>query len=249
MKTQKTALVTGASKGIGRAIAIKLAKEGYYTYFTYYTDKSGAEETLKLIFENAGIGEAICSDARLEKDTINLVNTIKQKHTHIDVFVSNAVRDVSKTIEDSSFDEWKLAIDTKLHGLWLGVKYFLPLLKQSEDANIIVISSNADEKPPAEVLSYATATGATNTLFKALVPYLAKYKIRINAIMPGEVRTANWQSLQCDDEFWEILVSKNPLGRVATVEDVADAIMIPINDEHKFLNGNCIFVNGGSHLM
>jgi NAD(P)-dependent dehydrogenase (short-subunit alcohol dehydrogenase family) len=66
--------------------------------------------------------------------------------------------------------------------------------------------------------------------------------------MPGEVRTANWQGLENDDEAWKKFAEKNPMKRVATVEDVADALIPLVNDPHKFLNGNFLFVNGGSHL-
>lgn len=248
MQQQKVAIVTGSSKGIGKAIAIRLAKDDYFVYVTYHTDEKGGHNTVREIKNNGGVASLQKLDVSNEKSVSELMVLVKKEFGHLDVLVNNAERDIIKTIEDSSFDEWKLAINTKLHGAWLSTKYAIPLLKKSENANIIMISSSADERPSADILSYATATAALTSLTKSLAIHLPSYGIRVNAVMPGEVRTANWQGLEKDDVLWKGFADKNPMKRVATVEDVADAVVPLINDPHKFLNGNFIFVNGGNHL-
>lgn len=245
---KRIALVTGSSKGIGKAIAIRLAKDGYFVYVTYCTDKQGGTDTISEIEKNGGKASLQKLDVSNEKSVSELMTLIEKESDHLDVLVNNAEKDIIKTMEDSSFDEWKLAIDTKLHGAWLCTKYALPLLKKSDNANIIMISSSADERPTEDILSYATATAALTSLTKSLAIHLPKYGIRVNAVMPGEVRTANWQGLENDDKLWEGFADHNPMKRVATVEDVADAVIPLINDPHKFLNGNFLFVNGGNHL-
>lgn len=245
---QKVAVVTGSSKGIGKAIAIRLAKDGFFVYVTFHTDEAGGCSTVNEIKQAGGMASLQKLDVSNEASVSQLMALIDKEFGHLDVLVNNAVKDVSKRMEDSSFDEWKLAIDTKLHGAWLSTKYALPLLKKSENANVIMISSSADVSPSPDILSYAIATAALNAFIKAMAIHLPPYGIRVNAVMPGQVRTANWGELENDDELWKKFAEQNPMKRVATVEDVADAVMIFINDPHRFLNGNLFFVNGGNHL-
>jgi len=246
---RKVAVVTGSSKGIGRAIAIRLARDGYSVYVTYHTDKVGGCATADEIKRISGQSFLQELDVTSENSVSQLMASVGESFDHLDVLVNNAVQSIDKSIEDSSFDEWKLAIDTKLHGAWLCTKHALPLLEKSENANMIVISSNADERPSPEILSYAIATAAATSFAKAMAIHLPRYGIRVNAVMPGQVRTANWGELEKDDDLWKSFADTNPLKRVATVEDVADAVMILINDPHRFLNGNLLYVNGGNHLQ
>ena len=245
---KKVAVVTGSSKGIGQAIAIRLAKDGYVVYVTYCTDKAGGQSTINEINKNGGESFLHEVDVTNEHSVSQLMESVEKQFGHLDVLVNNAAFSVDKRMEDASFAEWKLAMDIKLHGAWLATKYAIPLLKQSENANVIIISSSADEKPSPEVLSYAIATAATNAFAKAMAFHLPPYGIRVNAIMPGQVITANWGPLEKDDALWQKFADNNPMKRVATPEDVADAVMIFVNDPHKFLNGNLLYVNGGSHL-
>ena len=246
---QKVAVVTGSSKGIGKAIAIRLAREGYFVYITYYTDKAGGEDTTNQIKKMGGTASLNKLDASNEKDVTQLMMTVKKEFGHLDVLINASARSIDKRMEDSSFEEWKLGIDSKLHGAWLCTKYAIPLLKLSQNANVIMISSNADEHPSPEVLSYAISIAATNSLTKALAIHLPSYGIRVNAVMPGPTRTDNWGELKNDDKFWKHFAEKNPMKRVTTFKDIADAVMLLINDPNKFINGNLFYVSGGSHLM
>lgn len=248
MNKQKVALVTGSSKGIGKAIAQRLAKDDYFVYVTYYTDEKGGTDTAEKITKTGGKASLNKLDVSNEQSVVTIMKLIDKEFGYLDVLVNNAERDVSKPIEDSSFDEWQLAIDTKVHGAWLCTKYAIPLLKKSQNANIIFVSSNADEHPNPDVVTYAVAIAATNCFMRAMATHLPKYGIRVNAVMPGPVRTDNWAELKEDDNFWEKISNENPMKRVTTTEDVADAAPLLINDPHKFLNGVQLFVSGGSHL-
>ncbi|KKP58826.1 MAG: 3-ketoacyl-(acyl-carrier-protein) reductase [Microgenomates group bacterium GW2011_GWD1_33_9] len=247
-KKQKVAVVTGSSKGIGKAIAIRLARDDYYVYVTSFSDEVGGKNTVTEIEKTGGKASLQELDVTEEQSVLRLMKLVGKEFGYLDVLINNAERDIVKTIEDSTFEEWKLAIDTKLHGAWLSTKYAIPLLKKSKNANIIMISSNADERPAEDILSYATATAALTSFTKSLAIHLPKYGIRVNAVMPGQVRTDNWGDSKNNDELWKKFAEENPFKRVATVEDIADATILLINDPHKFLNGNFLFVNGGSHL-
>ncbi len=245
---QKVAVVTGSSKGIGRAIAIRLAKDGYFVYVTYHTDEAGGRATMDEIKQIGGKASLQRLDVTSDSSVSQLMTVIGNEFGHLDVLVNNAARSIDKNIEDSSLDEWKLGFDTKLHGAWLCTKYAIPLLKKGENANVIIISSSADRNPSPEILSYAIATAATTAFAKAMALHLPSFGIRVNAVMPGQVRTALWGELEKDDELWKGFAENNPMKRIATPEDVADAAMVLINDPHRFLNGNLLYVNGGSHL-
>jgi len=247
-KNNKVAVVTGSSKGIGKAIAIRLAKEGYFVFVTYFTDEKGGLDTINKIKEIGGGSALQKVNVANENEVIELMKKVENDFGHMDLLVNNACRDVSKNMQDSSLEEWKMAIDSKLHGAWLCTKYAIPLLKKSANANVIFVSSNADEAPSPEILSYAIATGALNSFIKAMAIHLPEFGIRVNTVMPGQVRTDNWGELINDDKLWQTFADTNPMKRVTTVEDVADAMMLLINDPHKFLNGNFLYVNGGNHL-
>lgn len=249
MKKNKVAVVTGSSKGIGQAIAIHLVKEGYFVYVTYFTDEAGGKKTITEIEKIGGAALLQKVDITNEVSVSNLMKEIKNKYGYLDVLVNDAAKSVDKKMEESTFEEWKLAFDNKVHGAWLATKFALPLLKKSVNANVIFINSSADEKPSPDVLSYAVATGALNSLIKALAIHLPPYKIRVNAVMPGPTRTANWGELINDDTLWKKFAERNPMKRTTTFEDITDAVMFFINDPRKYLNGNFLFVDGGSHLQ
>lgn len=249
MKKNKVAVVTGSSKGIGQAIAIRLTKEGYFVYVTYFTDEAGGKKTIAEIEKNGGAALLQKVDITNEASVSSLMKRVEEKCGHLDVLVNDAARSVDKKMEDATFEEWKLAFDNKVHGAWLATKFALPLLKKSVNANLIFINSSADEKPSPDVLSYAVATGALNSLIKALAIHLPPDKIRVNAVMPGPTRTDNWGDLINDNTLWKKFAERNPMKRTTTFEDITDAVMFFINNPRKYLNGNFLFVNGGNHLQ
>ena len=126
---QKVAVVTGSSKGIGKAIAIRLAKDGYIVCVTYHTDQPGGYATVNEIKKIGGKAFLQKLDVANESSVSQLMAIVGDEFGHIDVLVNNAVQSIDKSMEDSNFDEWKLAIDTKLHGAWLCTKYAIPFLK------------------------------------------------------------------------------------------------------------------------
>lgn len=247
MNKQQVALVTGSSKGIGQAIALRLAKENFFVYVTYYETETGGQETVDTIKRNGGDALLVRLDVTKESSVVSILKKIEQEQCKLDLLVCNAEKDACKPIEQQTLAEWKLAFDTKVHGAWLCVKYALPLLRESKNPNIVFVSSSADDRPGEDVLTYASATAALNCMIKAWAVHLAKDRIRVNAVCPGPVQTDNWGEARYDSELWKKFAAQNPFSRVATAEEVADAIIPLVNDPHKFLNGNFLFVDGGSN--
>lgn len=245
----KIALVTGSSKGIGRTIAIRLAKEGYITFVTYNTDKQGAEKTVTEIEDLGGKAHLERLDVRSEDSVKTTFESIKKQYGHLNVLVNNAGIEIPTNIEKANFDEWKTVTETKINGTFLCTKYALPLLKGQENANLINITSSLGDNPDPQFLAYCVGTAGIIAFTKAMAIDLGKYGIRANGVSPGTTRTPMWDSMGGDnDEMWAKFAQNNPMGRVSTPEDVANTVMMIINDESKYLNGNFIHVNGGNHL-
>lgn len=245
----KIALVTGSSKGIGRAIATRLAKEGYVVYITYRTDKSGGENVVQDIESAGGKAHIIQLDVRSEEQVKAVFDKIKKDYGHLNILVNNAGIESPGSIEKLSFDNWKLVTETKIHGNFLCTKYALPLMKNQDNANLIIIMSSLGNAPDYDYPAYCVGTAGTITFAKMMAVQLGQYGIRTNAISPGTTRTPMWDTMGGDDDtMWDKFAKGNPMGRISTPEDIANTTMMIINDESKFLNGNFIFCNGGSHL-
>jgi NAD(P)-dependent dehydrogenase (short-subunit alcohol dehydrogenase family) len=244
---QLVALVTGSSKGIGKSIARKLVSNNYHVFITYNTDKKGAEE----LHSQIGIDRStvVNLDVRDEDSVKGVMETIEEKFGKLDVLVNNAGIEIPKIIEDLSFNEWKTVTETKINGTFLCSKYALPLLKNSENPNIINITSSLGQNPSYMFPAYCTGTAGVDTLTKILAVGFAKYKIRTNSIAPAQTLTPMWDSMGGNDPaMWKQFADENPLGRVSTPEDIAEVVLSIVSDKTKYINGNIIYVNGGDHL-
>lgn len=248
---KKIALVTGSSQGIGKAIGEKLAENGYITYVTYLNNKSKGEDVVLGITKKGGKAILVKLDVKSEESVKNVFKKIKDDFGQLNVLVNNAgIWELYKSIEAVSFKKWQEVVDTKINGNFLCTKYALPLMKNQENANLIIIVSSLGERPDPDYPAYCIGTAGTIAFTKAMAIYLGKYGIRTNAIGPGTTKTMGmWDaSERANDEMWNNFAKNNPMGRVSTPEDIANATLMIINDESKFLNGNVIYMNGGSHL-
>ncbi|MBI5127158.1 SDR family oxidoreductase [Candidatus Roizmanbacteria bacterium] len=246
---KKVALVTGSSQGIGRAIAINLAENGYITYVTYLKNKPKGERVINEITKKGGKAILVKLDVKSEENVKRVFEKIKTEYGQLNVLVSNAGIDIPKTIEIASFKDWQDVVNTKINGNFLCTKYGLPLMKNQDNANLIIIVSSLGEKPDPDYPAYCIGTAGTIAFTKAMALYLGKYNIRTNAIGPGTTKTQMWVDIgENSDEMWKTFEKNNPLGRVSTPEDIANSILMIINDKSRFLNGNIIYIDGGSHL-
>lgn len=246
---KKVALVTGSSQGIGKAIAKKLAENGYITYITYLKNKTLGELTVKEIIKKGGKGILVKLDVKSEEGVKTVFGKIKKEQGQLNVLVNNAGIDISKDIETASLKDWQDVVNTKIDGNFLCTKYALPLMKNQDNPNLIIIVSSLGERPDPDYPAYSIGTAGTIAFTKAMALYLGKYGIRTNAIGPGTTKTAMWDDLgENSDEMWRKFAKNNPMGRVSTPEDIANATLMVINDKSKLINGNIIYMDGGSHL-
>ena len=250
MSTTDAALVTGSSKGLGAAMSRVLAERGYHVYITDHDDHTAADQTADEIRAIGGQAEVLPLDVTSQRSVREGFAVIDSSDHRLAVLVNNAATEVARNIEEGTFAEWRSVLATKLDGSWLCTKYALPMLKEAVNPSIVFVTTGDSERPDPQYLAYYAATAGVIAMAKALARSLPRDGIRVNVVSPGPVRTPLWESMRSnDDQLWRELSEKNPLGRVATPEDIAEAVWMLVNDPTRYLNGNVVYVNGGSHLV
>lgn len=244
MLKRKIALITGASKGIGKAIAIKFAENGAYVGINYLTDEKGAKETLKTIQNKGGDGILLKGDVSNIKDTERIVTTLVKKTNYIDILVNNAgIYDRDK-FEKLSLEAWNKVISINLTGCFNLCKKTLPYMKTN--SKIIFISSQLALKGSTHGAHYAASKAGILGLMKSLALELAEKKINVNAVAPGTIDTdiiANYT-----EEMRQQRIKEIPLRRLGTPEDVANACLFLASDLSSYITGETINVNGGLYI-
>ncbi len=249
MEINKTILITGSSNGIGAGIARHFGSLGYSVAVTYKENKEDGEKVVAEIEKNGSKAKLYKLDVVNEESVKNIFEKIKNDFGRLDVLVNNAAVDFPNPIETSTFDDWKEITRTKIDGNFLCTKYALPLLKESDNANIIIIMSSMYEKVDPEDAAYCVGTGGTVAFMKSMALALSKYGIRTNGVGPSETKTNSkyWRQIG-SDKMWKDIEEKNPMSRLCTPADVANAIQLIVEDKTKFINGNLLSVTGGNHL-
>jgi NAD(P)-dependent dehydrogenase (short-subunit alcohol dehydrogenase family) len=243
----KKALVLGGSGGIGRAIAKQYAQAGYEVIFTYLSNEQVGREVAEEISESNN-NKAIATQLDVTSDSE--VKSFFESLDALDVMVYAIATDIPKSVDNASFEEWKAVTGTMVDGAFLTTHYAVPLLAKSENPNIIYLPSMDGIRPDGTYLAYQVSEASFIAMTKGNAKYLGKtYGIRVNAVCPGPVRTGLWDKVGNNtDEQWNQFAKDSPLGRVALPEDIARACLSLSEDSGKFLNGNLLFVDGGSGL-
>jgi NAD(P)-dependent dehydrogenase (short-subunit alcohol dehydrogenase family) len=259
----RTILVTGASRGIGRSASILLSRAGGRVAIHYHENESAAKETLEdcraaLAKRNAnqertGAPAIFRADMSRPEEVRSLVAQVQKKMGAIDVLVNNA-----GIYRDNPFDEpdwnrwleeWRTMIDVNLMGPAHAIWCVLPQMKQRREGRIINIVSRAAFRGEVNGPDYGATKAALVNLTRSLARAMGPYGIVASCVAPGWVETEMAsQTLDSDPALREMATREVPLGRIATPEDVAGAILYLASPLGAYLNGVCIPVNGGSFL-
>jgi 3-oxoacyl-[acyl-carrier protein] reductase len=249
----KTALVTGASRGIGRATALALAGAGAHVLVHYGRSAQDAESLVAGIHSNGGRAQAIKADlGTLDGATLLAKEVRSIVGERLDVFVSNAGITKSATFKDHTVEDFDNLFATNVRSPFFLVQQLLPVL--GDGSNIIVISSAVARtvvgKPGLDnpsILAYAATKGATETLVKHWAAILGPRGIRVNAVAPGVIDT-DMSSFTKSEAGRELTLGMQALKRIGKPEDVADVVAFLASDAARWITGASIPVDGGSKL-
>ena len=240
----KIVLITGASKGIGRSIAIEFAKNGYNIILNYNNSIDEAKE-LKILLEEKYKIECldIKADITIEEEIDNMINKAIEKFNHIDVLVNNAAIAIDTTFEDKTKENFQKILDTNLIGTFLVSKKVAKYMKEKEKGCIINISStNGIDTYYPYGLDYDASKAGVISLTKNLAVELAP-NIRVNTIAPGWVNTE--MSKDLSEEFRKEECNKILLNRFAEDYEIAKVIYFLSTEDASYINGSIIRVDGG----
>jgi 3-oxoacyl-[acyl-carrier protein] reductase len=240
----RVAIVTGASRGIGRAIAELFAQEGANTVVNYNTSK---KEALAIVDKIKTQGrEAICVRADVSKyaDIKLMVETTLKEYKRIDILVNNAGILLAKDIFEISEDEWDRTIDINLKGAYLCSKEVTPIMLKQKKGKIINISSNSGLYHPSAMrfTEYVVSKAGMNGLTKALALRLGPY-ITVNAICPGWIMTEMIE--ETDPEIERKILEETALKRYGTPDEIAASALFLASEEANFITGELLIVAGG----
>jgi 3-oxoacyl-[acyl-carrier protein] reductase len=244
----RVAVVTGASKGIGAAIARRLGAEGANVVVNYATDKSGAEQVVNDIKSAGSKAVAVKANVSDIKDVGLLFTETKKAFGKIDILVNNAGVYEFRPLEQIDEQHFRKHFDLNVLGLLLTTKAAVQNIN-GDGASIINVSSIASKTPPAGSSVYSATKGAVDVLTRALAQELGPKKIRVNTLAPGFTDTEGVRALPEDGpEFRNHAVSRTPLGRVGTADDIASAALFLASDDSRWITGEEILVGGGIRL-
>lgn len=244
----KVAVVTGASKGIGAAIARRLGAEGASVVVNYATDRVGAERVVHDI-ETAG-SKAVAIQANVaDRSQVDLLFAeAKKAFGKIDILVNNAGVYEFRPLEQIDEQHFRKHFDLNVLGLLLATKAAVHNIN-GQGGSIINVSSIASKTPPAASSVYSATKGAVDVLTRSLAVELGPRNIRVNTIAPGVTDTEGVRQLPQDGpEFRNYAVSRTPLGRVGTADDIASAALFLASDDSGWITGEEILVGGGIRL-
>ena len=241
--TGKTAIVTGGSRGIGRAAALTLAEAGADVAVIHAGNTAAAEETVRLIEEKGRKGLAIQCDVADEAAVTAMVKDVKKELGRIDILVNNAgiTRDGLLMIMKEA--DWQAVLDTNLTGAFHCTKAVTRLMMKQRSGSIINITSVVGETGNAGQANYAAAKAGLIGFTKSVAKELASRNIRCNAIAPGCIETDMTAVL--GEDTVDAMIKTIPMGRVAQPEEVAKAVLFLASDDASYITGQTLNVDGG----
>lgn len=239
----KTAIVTGGSRGIGRAIVLMLAGQGCNVAFNYHKN---ADLAKKLVVEVKKLGvrcEASQVDIKDFDAVKKWIDEAKEKFGQLDILVNNAGIIIDKALMLMSKTDWQEVIDTDLTGVFNATRSCIVTFLKQKSGDIVNISSVSGVIGLPRQSNYSAAKGGVNAFTKSLAKEVAAYGIQVNAVAPGFIDTEILNDLPQEqkDKILEIV----PLGRLGTTDDVSNCVKFLLSEQAQYITGQVIQVDGG----
>lgn len=240
---EKTALVTGASRGIGRAIALALASKGFAVALNYAGSHDAAEAVKKEIETAGGKAFTVQGDVSKSEDVDRVFKAVKDEFGGLDVLVNNAGINRDALLIRMKESNWDDVIATDLKSDFLTTKAAAAMMMRKRKGSIINISSVVGIMGNIGQANYAAAKAGVIGLTKACAKEMAARNIRVNAVAPGFIETAMTDGIP--EKIREGMISSIPMGRMGQPEDVAKAVCFLASDDSSYITGQVLVVDGG----
>jgi len=240
----KTALITGASRGIGRGIAINYAEHGAFVGINYRTDDRAANETLKLVRDCGGDGMLLKADISHQEEVQRIVKKLISSRKTIDILVNNAGMYIRNAFDTLPPKDWERIIAVNLTGSYRMCSQVLPYMKPL--SRIIFISSQLAFRGSAHGSDYAASKAGMLGLMRSLALELADRKILVNAVAPGTIDTDIISHYT--PQMRQARINEIPLKRMGSPEDIANACLFLASDLSTYITGETLNVNGGLYI-
>jgi 3-oxoacyl-[acyl-carrier protein] reductase len=240
----RVAIITGGAKGIGKAIALTLVREGAKVALVDI-DREGLEILKHEIEKNGGEGFALPCDISKSREVSEMINQVFRKFGRIDILINNAGIIRRGTIETVTEEDWDRVIEVNLKGTFNCCKAVVEIMKQQGCGKIVNVSSIAGKMGDiTSAPGYGSSKAAVDALTKTLARQLAGYGINVNGVAPHAIETE--MSAQWSEERRRDVITSIPLGRLGRPEDVAEAVLFLASDQASFITGEILDVNGGA---
>jgi 3-oxoacyl-[acyl-carrier protein] reductase len=242
MFAQKTALVTGGSRGIGAATCRALARHGAFVYINYHSREADAERVLASIREEGGDGLTMRASVSDEADVAQMFATIRQRG-RLDMLINNAGLLRDAYLGMMSLQDWQAVIDTNLTGLYLCSRAAIRMMMGKRYGRIVNVSSTSGLTGTAGQCNYATTKAGIIAFTKSLAWESSPHQIRVNAVVPGAVDTEMFSAIPQKER--QAILQQVPLKRAGTAEEIAEVIVFLLSDAASYIQGQTIVVDGG----
>lgn len=239
--SKRVALVTGASRGIGQATAIALARHGAHVAVNYRVDEQGALETVRRIDALGGCAVAIQADVSRDADVTAMIGQVVDCLGPVDILVNNAGKAVRQDIDNITEQDWDDLMAVNLKSVFLVTRAVLPQLKDQHWGRIVNISSGAAKTGGSVGIHYAASKGGMDALSRAYAANLVGDGITVNIVAPSQIDTG-----MIPDSEREVRARRIPVGRLGSVEECADSIVLCVNT--GYMTGQTIVLNGGRYF-
>ena len=237
---RQVALVTGASRGIGRQVALNLAATGRHVFINYINNETAARETLSAIEEAGGSGEIICFDVANQDQAEAGVKAILKKHKQIEILVNNAGITNDTLMVWMTKENWQQVIDTNLTGFYNVTRLVVKQMIRKRFGRIVNITSTSGQMGMAGQINYSASKAGLIGATKALSREVSSRNITVNAVSPGFIETEMVASLPLEE-----IVKTIPMKRAGTPQEVASAVTFLCSDQASYITGQVLGVNGG----
>lgn len=242
MAEKQVALITGGSRGIGRAIAVELSQSGYDVIITYKQDLPAAEETLTMIRSHGGRGEAICFDVTDFSETAAKIDDIFGRYEQIHALVNNAGVTADSLFMMMSEENWNKVIKTTLSGFFNVTRPVIQKMVRNHRGSVVSISSVSAVMANRGQANYAAAKSGLIAASRALAAEVARLGVRVNVVAPGLINTDMIKEAPIE-RVKEII----PMARIGEAEEVAKVVRFLCSDDASYMTGQVLFVNGGMY--